>query len=293
MRTIRVAGLNINIVSADKAFFSARFKAYECDFCEIPDMTIKTDFVDSISAPTGEVCYQKGSVWVLKLSDGRFCRYMKQSKTQKIAISITYTADYSKVFIEILRNLQIGELKATNYEYMYTGFMFANRLAFLGGSVLHGSSFALDGEGIIFSADSGTGKSTHTSLWRDRFGDRFETVNDDKPAVKIEDDKVFIYGTPWSGKTDLNNNIKRPLKAVVFIKRGEDNTCKKMGIIPAVLNFSKQLPNPFYDGEIGAKTVEFIKKLYELHIPVYELSCNISENAVDASYSAIFEGDFL
>lgn len=293
MRTICVAGLNINIKSADEAFFSSRFKNYECDFSGNPDMTIKTEFVDSITAPEGEVCFQQNPVWLLKLANGSFCRYLKRIKTNEIILIVTYTPDYSEVSIKILKNLNIKGLGATNYEYMYTGFMFANRLTTLGGTVLHGSSIALDGEGIVFSADSGTGKSTHTKLWQNHFGDRAQIINDDKPAIRIENGNPFVYGTPWSGKTSLNQNVKCPLKAVVFLSRGEENKIQKMDVLNAVLNLSRQLPNPFYDKEIGAKTVDFIKTLYEINTPVYSLECNISDNAVETSYNGIFKGELL
>ena len=293
MRTICVAGLYINIKSADEAFFSSRFKDYECEFSQNPDMTMKTEVLNHITAPEGEICFQQNRVCLLKLPNGRFCRYLKCTKTNEIVFMITYTADYSDVLIEILDTLCIDGLGPTNYEYMYTGFMFANRLTVLGGTVLHGSSIALDGEGIVFSANSGTGKSTHTNLWRQHFGERAEIINDDKPAIKIEKGKAFVYGTPWSGKTSLNNNVKHPLKAVVFLSRGEQNKIKTMDALNAVLNLSRQLPNPFYDSEIGTKTVDFIKKLYEINTPVYDLECNISDNAVEVSYNGIFKGELL
>ena len=66
-----------------------------------------------------------------------------------------------------------------------------------------------------------------------------------------------------------------------------------MDAVNAVLNLSRQLPNPFYDSEIGTKTVDFIKKLYEINTPVYDLECNISDNAVEVSYNGIFKGELL
>jgi hypothetical protein len=293
MRTICVAGLYINIKSADEAFFSSRFKNYECEFTENPDLKIETEVVDSITAPQGEVCFQQNKVWLLKLPDGRFCRYLKPTTTNEIVFMITYTADYSDVNIKILKTLNINGLGPTNYEYMYTGFMFANRLTVLGGTVLHGSSIAIDNQAVIFSADSGTGKSTHTSLWQKRFGDRVMIINDDKPAIKIENGKPFVYGTPWSGKTHLNNNVKCPLTAVVFLNRGEQNEISKTNVLNAVLNLSRQLPNPFYDNTIGAKTVDFIKTLYNINTPFYDLKCDISDNAVEVSYNGIFKGELL
>ena len=71
--------------------------------------------------------------------------------------------------------------------------------------LMHGSALCMDGEGIIFTAKSGTGKSTHARLWREAFGDRVWMVNDDKPLLKITETGVTVYGTPWDGKHRLRH----------------------------------------------------------------------------------------
>ncbi|MBQ3816785.1 MAG: hypothetical protein II802_00760, partial [Clostridia bacterium] len=172
-------------------------------------------------------------------------------------------------------------------EYLYTGFMFANRLSYLGGTVLHSSSISYKDNGIVFSADPGTGKSTHVSLWKKKFGNDCLIVNDDKPAIKFIDGVPYIFGTPWSGKTDLNLNIKKPLRAIIFIERGETNVIEEMSVSDAVLNLSRQLPNPFYDKNVGIKTVDFIKKIYDCNIPIYRLKCTISDEAVEIVYRKV------
>ena len=91
--------------------------------------------------------------------------------------------------------------------------------------LMHGSALSFDGNGILFLADSGVGKSTHAKFWQKTFGDRIVMINDDKPLIKINDDGVFIYGTPWSGKYGINTNISAPLKVMCEIKRsGTDRT---------------------------------------------------------------------
>ena len=79
--------------------------------------------------------------------------------------------------------------------------------------LFHGSVVAVDGKGYLFTAVSGTGKSTHTRLWREYLGDRAVMVNDDKPLLKIKDN-VTVYGTPWDGKHHLSSNISVVLPIV-------------------------------------------------------------------------------
>lgn len=89
--------------------------------------------------------------------------------------------------------------------------------------LFHGSSLSIDGRGVLFTAKSGTGKSTHTRNWRHVFGDRVKMVNDDKPFLHITQEGVTVYGTPWRGKHSLGENISAPLEVIYFVNRGEEN----------------------------------------------------------------------
>ena len=93
--------------------------------------------------------------------------------------------------------------------------------------LLHGSLVAVDGEGFLFCARSGTGKSTHTRYWRELFGSRAVMVNDDKPFFAITDAGVTAYGAPWSGKHGLDTNISVPLKGICLLERGSENRIRK------------------------------------------------------------------
>ena len=85
--------------------------------------------------------------------------------------------------------------------------------------LFHGSVICVDNEAYVFTAKSGTGKSTHARLWRKLLGDRAIMINDDKPLIRICDDKAIVYGTPYDGKHHLSNNISAPVKAVSIINQ--------------------------------------------------------------------------
>ena len=89
--------------------------------------------------------------------------------------------------------------------------------------LLHGSTVAVDGSAYLFTAPCGTGKSTHTRLWREVFGDRAVMVNDDKPFLRVTPSQVLAYGPPWSGKHGLATNICVPLKGICLLSRGTEN----------------------------------------------------------------------
>ncbi len=87
--------------------------------------------------------------------------------------------------------------------------------------LLHGSAVALDGQGYLFTAHCGTGKSTHTRLWRQCYPDRTVMINDDKPFLRLDGQQVLICGSPWSGKHGLDTNITVPLAGICILERGQ------------------------------------------------------------------------
>ena len=88
--------------------------------------------------------------------------------------------------------------------------------------LFHGSTVALDGFAYLFTAKCGTGKSTHTRLWREVF-EGAQMVNDDKPFLEITESGVIAHGSPWSGKHGLSENISVPLKGICILYRGPEN----------------------------------------------------------------------
>lgn len=171
-------------------------------------------------------------------------------------------------------------------EYSYTGSLFNRYLLNHNGCMLHSSAIVVDGYAYLFSADSGTGKSTHTQLWLKHFGDKAFIINDDKPAIVNEDGQWYVYGTPWSGKTDLNVNTRVKLGAIVFLERSEDNWIKEMPTKMAVSKFFMQTIRRLKTEENIDKVLSVMEKIL-LENPVYQLGCNMNEDAVKVSYEAI------
>ena len=131
-------------------------------------------------------------------------------------------------------------LSKDDAEYISTGQFFYNTLLRHSGFLLHSSAVVVDGKAYLFSAASGTGKSTHTQLWLDTFGDRAYMLNDDKPAIRYEDGAWYAYGTPWSGKYDISTNARVPLAGICFLKRGEENVIKPFTGSAAAFAFLEQ-----------------------------------------------------
>ena len=148
--------------------------------------------------------------------------------------------------------------------------------------LFHGSAIAADGNGYLFTASSGTGKSTHTALWRKHLGDRAKMVNDDKPLIRVTKDGAFVYGTPWNGKHRLGSNIRVPLKGLCILSRGEKNEIKRIERKDA---FPMLLQQAYRPSDIKAldKTVKLLSQLTE-NVALFRLKCNMDIEAAEVAF---------
>jgi hypothetical protein len=192
-----------------------------------------------------------------------------------------YVSD--KVLAE--KHKEMPNLTLDNCEYLFTGSAFYSGLLYFGGFMLHSSAVVMDGKAYLFTADSGTGKSTHTSLWQKAFGEKVQILNDDKPAIRIGENGIFACGTPWSGKTDLNINKIVPIGAIGFLERSEDNWIKRVDGGEVVGKLLKQTVRPPQLSEMDAllKYVDIVLK----EVPVFRLGVNMTEDAAKMAYDAM------
>lgn len=96
------------------------------------------------------------------------------------------------------------------------------------GLMLHASAAALGGRAYLFSGPCGRGKSTHTHLWQQTFGEAVQVFNDDKPALRRLDGRWYAYGTPWCGKDGINLNQKWPLGGICFLEKSQENRIRRL-----------------------------------------------------------------
>lgn len=171
-------------------------------------------------------------------------------------------------------------------EYIYTGVAFNSGIIHFGGFMLHSSAVVLDGHAYLFSAFSGTGKSTHTGLWLEAFGkDRARILNDDKPVIRIGKNGIFACGTPWSGKNDVSSVENVPLAGICFLERSETNWIKQVPGKDVVTDLMQQTVLPDRQMEMGLVLSHVDKVLTD--IPVYRMGCNISKEAALVAYEAM------
>ncbi len=182
---------------------------------------------------------------------------------------------------------QYPHLSVGNCEYMVYGTYFYSILINNNGIMLHSSAVCYDNFAYLFSAPSGTGKSTHTSLWLKAFpGARI--LNDDKPAIVINSaGDIRAYGTPFSGKTDLNFNEDFAIKSICFLKRSPDNWIKNINSQKAISEILSQTLRPT-NIEMMDKVLNIVERMVK-EIKICEMGCNISLEAAKLAYDFMNE----
>ena len=149
--------------------------------------------------------------------------------------------------------------------------------------LLHGSTLALDGQGYLFTARSGTGKSTHTRLWREVFGEKVQMVNDDKPFAQLTPEGVTVWGSPWSGKHGLDTNIGVPLAGICLLERGTENIIR-----PASPAEVKELLKGFRpQTEVQVATYGALLDKLLQRANLWQLSCTKDPEAAKVAFEAM------
>lgn len=163
---------------------------------------------------------------------------------------------------------------------------FAFRSSFYNTLLIHASLVRCNDYGYAFIAKSGTGKSTHTSLWLKHIKE-CDLMNDDNPIIRITNGTPYIYGSPWSGKTPCYRNIKAKLGAITQIDRASENS---IGQLLPTEAFSRILPSCSsmkWDKTIFRNTYDTIIKLIECSDSNYILHCRPDKEAAILCHQTI------
>lgn len=175
-----------------------------------------------------------------------------------------------------------ANISQESFAYMESCRQFCAFLLKFNGLYLHASAVELDGKAYLFSANSGTGKSTHTRLWQQAFGDAAQVFNDDKPALRCIDGIWYAYGTPWCGKDGININKKVPLAGICFLKQAPENKMRELSKVEVL---QKILPQTMYRNKTAKQMDLLLCSLENLlgKIPVFELECKPDLDAAQLS----------
>lgn len=153
------------------------------------------------------------------------------------------------------------------------------------GFYLHSSCVSLNGQGVVFTAPSGTGKSTQADLWKQHLD--AEILNGDRTIIRREEDGWKGYGSPYAGSSNIYVNRSTELRAIFVLEQGTENTIYRMSSREAfVFLYKETIQNPW-----NRSYVEKMMKLLEQavkELPVYRLICRPDAEAVELAYQTVF-----
>ena len=281
MIKLNISGILIAAEGFDNEYFKRRTADYTADF-EKSDMTVCVSLKDYIERPLDKVYAVRGTRFFCETQD----EYVFYDMYKEICVaSVRASKDWSEVSAEIIDVSEIGGADTDIRKFNMLGEVFRYRILEKNGIVYHSSTILFDNCAILFTADSGTGKSTHTELWKKYLG--ADIINDDSPAIRLAENGLTVFGTPWSGKTEFNINASAPMKALVFLERSKVNYAERISYKEALPQLVHgMMTRPVYRNSME-KALFMIEQI-AAKIPLYKLGCDISRQACDVIKNKIF-----
>ena len=285
----RIANSLIEIKGLQNEYIERRMSAYLASGKHpTPDITVTFKENTDIEVPTGRDFRRLDAWYWIRKDDGGYAAVKQNSKYRFNLVRIDFDESCENVVIEYYNIDGLYSDLTTDYMlHLVLGEAIAFCQTVRGNTVLHSAAASYKGQAMLFSAPSETGKSTHTSLWKKCYTDDVVLFNDDTPIITEIDNNFYACGTPWSGKTEINENEIFPLKAIIFLKQGKENSIRNLSTIEAVVKLLEETKKPIFDNLMDIH-MEIITNIIK-NIPIYELTCNISKEAVDLVKKTVFE----
>lgn len=163
------------------------------------------------------------------------------------------------------------------FAYYYLFEVLICALISLGGLILHGVLLDYLGKGIVISAPSGTGKTTHARLWRD--SGSASIINGDKSLCRNRDGVWTGFGMPWCGTSGESENRQVPLMAIVVLEQAEENALTRLNAADALFHLLTNIHVPRWEPTLYNKALDRLDEIIP-EIPVYLLRCRPDLDAV-------------
>ena len=154
-------------------------------------------------------------------------------------------------------------------------------------AAVHSSVIVCHNEAVMFLGESGTGKSTHTRLWRENI-EGATLLNDDSPFVGVQNGQVVAFGSPWSGKTPCYKNESYPIRAIVRLSQAPHKSMRRLRSLFSVGALLPSLPPAFaFDEKLEDAVMNVLSAVIGA-VPVYHLECLPNAAAAQLSHDTIF-----
>lgn len=207
-----------------------------------------------------------GMTRVDRMPDGRY-QFISRNINGKSCSLIVSSIDFSEVTVALRGNDIMRRFGLTNALMM----SYAFRSSFFSTLLLHASVIRYKDYAYAFTAKSGTGKSTHVAQWLQNI-DGCDMINDDNPIIRIEQGDVFLYGSPWSGKTPCYRPLRVCLGTICQIKRATTNSCNPLDTMDALATLLAGCSSMRWDETMSDNLYSCLSQLLQLRT-CYVVNC--------------------
>lgn len=191
----------------------------------------------------------------------------------------------SKNFAESYIFPQLDELYATSKLSWLIMVAFGQACLIKDTILVHASVVENSQQAFAFLGKSGTGKSTHSRLWIESFAD-FKLLNDDNPAIRVMDEKAYIYGTPWSGKTPCYRAVRIPLAGIVRLSQAAKNVFSEINHVKALTALLPSGSAIRWNMTLFNAMISTLEHLVQL-CEIAELHCLPNQDAAKLCYNSL------
>ena len=276
--SLKIAGLSIEI-NCDS--LPSEFEIL-VDFLatveHFPNLEIDLNPVDYIQKPQEKVYLDDCNKWILTDSKNHTTTVYQCSRRDpenELIFKIEASSNWQDATITYLKdNKNVEKVVAGIIGYI----LLRNRLIFYQGLFIHASALVWEGKGFIFTAPSGTGKSTQAEYWRKH--KNAIILNDDSPAVRFMNDEAIVFGTPWSGSKSIHRNADAPLKAIVVLEQSETTSIQRLTRWESIPLLLPRCLLPYHDPALMDMAGDILEKIIKV-VPVFYLKCSLDEGTVD------------
>lgn len=186
-------------------------------------------------------------------------------------------------------NSHYPDVSVEEAEHIFLATEFFRKILKYNAIMVHSSAIKYNGKCYLFSADSGVGKSTHTALWQEVYGDKVQIINDDKPIIRIKNNKLIVYGSPFAGGTMKFQNDSADLEAIVFLERSKNNSIEELSPQSAMRYLFKESVRKIGKNQMN-NSLNMISVILE-NCKFYKLKCNMDKSSAILSHDTIVKED--
>lgn len=246
----------------------------------VSEYTYHLRVTDKIPLPDGEIIVRRPELTAYQTSTG-------ESRLIGIKGQNSFYACYEEISnhqAEVF--LSVKEISELHIDSIFTSLFALERHIIKKDSlILHCAYMVYQGKAILFSAPSGIGKSTQAELWKRYRGSRI--VNGDRALLRKIDGVWSACGWPVCGSSDICESEDTPLYTIVMLRQGETNYIERLSPIQAFTQLYAQTTINQWNPAFVQRAMELIEDLIG-QVPVYQLTCNMTEDAVKCLEQAIF-----